>query len=233
MSSITGLDKLPMFQDDGYDGDRLHADGQQTVGVVDPATLTMAITSAVIQLGSFFAKVFGKKHQFSTGVRWLTAYYQYYVLGDASATSSNRVNEQLAPEAQAWFSVVLGVPIYDRYRLHALMGTNPADGAPLNKTDEQKINDYLNPQWTDTQGQSREAVARAVQIAKQFKWGAMPGSWAKYGVPANPPEPESETGGSGDAGGFLNLPGGKPNYLLWGGIAVAALALYLIYDSDS
>lgn len=230
MSSITGLDKLPIFQDDGYGGYGLHADARQTVGAVDPATVAMV----VIQLGNFFAKVFGKKHQFSTGVRWLTAYYAYYVLGDASATSSNRVNEQLAPEAQAWFSVVLGVPIYDRYRLHALMGTNPADGAPLNKTDEQKINDYLNPQWTDTQGQSREAVAKAVQIAKQFRWGAMPGSWAQYGVPANPPEPVSETGDNGGTGGLLNLTGnGQPNYLMWGGIAVAALALYLIYDSDS
>ncbi len=36
-----------------------------------------------------------------------------------------------------------------------------------------------------------------------------------------------------DEGGGLNIDGTKPNYLLWAGIAAAAAAIYLIYDSDS
>jgi hypothetical protein len=185
-------------------------------------------------LVSFFKGIFGD-YAYSTQVRWLTTSYQYYVLGDGSATgthSSTGVNEKYTQEAQTWFTAVLGVPIYDRLRLMALMGTEPSQGRPLNNTDDQRVDAYLNPQWTDTQGQDRERVMRAVQIAKQFKWGTMPGSWAKYGIPADQPEVISEQSGGG--GNIFSDASGKPNYLLWGGIAAAAAALYLLYeDSDS
>ncbi len=36
----------------------------------------------------------------------------------------------------------------------------------------------------------------------------------------------------GEGGGLLS-PGSKPNYLLWAGIAAAAVAIYVMYDSDS
>lgn len=191
-----------------------------------------AILSALPALVSFFKGVFGGNYQYSTGVRWLTQQYQYYVLGQANATgthTSTGLNEQYTPEAQTWFSLVLGVPIYDRERLHALMGTNVVDGRPLNNTDQQRVESYLRPQWTDTQGESPERVMRAVQIAKQFRWGAAPGSWAKYGVPADKPEPTSDAAGGG--GLLPGVTGDKwPLYL---GGALLLAGLYFMYDSDT
>lgn len=161
----------------------------------DDAFFVELLNKAVEEVKKFFDKVFGGGWQFSTGVRWLTAYYQLYVLGQANVTSSNKVDERYSPDAQGWFALVLGVPIYDRYRLHALMGTNPADGAPLNKTDQQKVQEYL-AFGPDTSSVDPVAVMQAVQIAKQFKWGTAPGSWAKFSkaapdvsTPLPPPPP--------------------------------------------
>lgn len=198
-----------------------------------PLAIAAAVAKAAPILIGFFNSVFGvNKWQHTTGVRWLIAYYQYYVLGDASATSSNRVNEQYITDAQTWFSVVLGVPIYDRYRLHALMGTNPADGAPLGQSDELRVQSYLRSEWVDTQGQDPARVLRAVQIAKQFRWGSMPGSWAVYGVPADPVEELSETPGGG---GLTNLlgSGSGSNWPLIGGAALLLIGLYYMYDGDT
>lgn len=199
------------------------------MGFLDIAS---AVVGLLPVLTSFFKSVFGGQYQYSTGVRWLTQQYQYYVLGQANATgthTSTGLNEQYTPEAQAWFSAVLGVPIYDRERLHALMGTNVADGRPLNNTDEQRVESYLRPAWTDTQAESRNRVMRAVQIAKQFRWGAAPGSWAKYGVPADQPEPTSDAGG----GLFPGVSGGNNNLLLWGGLLLLGGALYWYYEGDA
>jgi hypothetical protein len=204
--------------------------GSSSPGTLDIAS---AIVSMLPGLVAFFKGIFGN-YQYSTDVRWLTQQYQYYVLGDGSATgthSSTGINEKFVPEAQTWFTAVLGVPIYDRQRLHALMGTRVSDGASLNISDDQKVANYLRSDWTDTQGQDPAKVMRAVQIAKQFRWGTIPGSWAKYGVPADQPEVISEQSGSG--GNFFSDAAGKPNYLLWGGIAAAAAALYFFYEDSN
>lgn len=201
--------------------------GTGGAGALDIAS---TVASMLPGLVAFFKGIFGN-YTYTTGVRWLTQQYQYYVLGQANATgthTSTGVNEKYTPEAQAWFTAVLGVPIYDRERLHALMGTRVSDGANLNQTDQQRVDSYLRPAWTDTQGEDPARVMRAVQIAKQFRWGAAPGSWAKYGIPADPPEVTNQQSGSG--GGLTA--GGEPNYSLWAGVAAVGLALYLMYDSD-
>lgn len=152
----------------------------------------VAQVGAAVQ--SLFKSVFGGGYQNSSGVRWLAAYYDYYVNGNAASTSDNKVDEKISPDAQAWFSAVLGVPIYDRYRLHALMGTNPADGSSLNRSDSQKVQDYLS--FPDTAGVNPANVASAVQMAKHFTWGSNPGSWAQVAklVPGM-----TNTGGGGGA----------------------------------
>lgn len=90
-----------------------------------------------------FLQIFGSKYNTSTGVRWLTAKFEYYVLGNAGATSDNHVNENDTANAQKWFTTVLGVPIYDQYRYHALRGTSPTTGRSLNISREQRALNYL------------------------------------------------------------------------------------------
>lgn len=147
----------------------------------------------------FFTRLFGGGYQYSTGVRWLTSYYQYYVLGDGAVTSSNKVNEVYSPESQGWFALVLGVPVYDRYRLHALMGTEPSQGAPLGNSDEQRVQAYLS--FPDGAAIDPKAVAQAVQIAKKFKWGTAPGSWKAFSAAAPPVNGGGTGGGSGNGNG--------------------------------
>lgn len=200
------------------------------MGALDIAS---AVAGLIPVLASLFGSLFGTKYQFTTGVRWLTAYYQRYVLGmnTTGTHTSSGLDEKYTPEAQAWFSAVLGVPIYDKFRLHALMGTRDSDGADLKWSDEKKVAAYLNPQWTDTQGQDPARVLRAVQIAKQFKWGVMPGTWAKYGIPADQPEQTSEQSGGG--GLFDGTAGGSDNLMLWGGLALLGVAAWMYYEGDT
>lgn len=137
----------------------------------------------------------------SNEVRWLAQIYEFYVKGNPSATSRTKANPALAPEAQAWFSAVLGVPIYDRLRLTALMGWDVNTAAYIpGITDAQKINNYKN-MGADTMDVPVEAIAKAVEIAKQFKfYPQTPGSWAKFGVAASP-LPGVGTGGTAGIGG--------------------------------
>lgn len=137
----------------------------------------------------------------SNEVRWLAQIYEFYVKGNPSATSRTKANPALAPEAQAWFSAVLGVPIYDRLRLTALMGWDVNTAAYIpGITDAQKINNYKN-MGADTMDVPVEAIAKAVEIAKQFKfYPQTPGSWAKFGVAASP-LPGVGAGGTGSIGG--------------------------------
>lgn len=207
--------------------------GSGSGGGSGPSTTDIASTVLQLlpQLVSFFKGIFGD-YTYTTGVRWLTQQYQYYVLGQANATGTHTgsgIDERYTPEAQTWFTAVLGVPIYDRERLHALMGTRVSDGAPLNNSDEARVDSYLRPTWKDTQGVPREKVMRAVQLAKQFRWGAMPGSWAKFGIPADPPQ---SANGAGGGGGLI--PGvSKDKMPLYLGGALLLIGLYLYYDSDS
>jgi hypothetical protein len=167
------------------------------MGAIDPVT-AMAFVGKVQAIApkvvAFFKNIFGGGSQYTEGVQWLTAYYQYYVLGDASATGRTKAKDQYTPEAQGWFATVLGVPIYDRFRLHALMGTNPVNGASLNKSDAQKAADYL-ALGNDTKDQSPAAVAQAVQIAKRFRWApeGTPGSWKQWSIAAPAVTPTQQT----------------------------------------
>ncbi len=202
--------------------------GSGGTGTVDMLSVVADMLPLVVGL---FTSLFGDKYQYSTGVRWLTAYYQYYVLGQGNVTgthTSSGLDEKYTPEAQTWFTAVLGVPIFDRYRLHALMGTDPAAGRPLNNSDAARVDAYLRSDWLDTQGVPREKVERAVQIAKKFRWGTLPGSWKQYGIPADPPEVAAGANGGGGL-----LPPVKDNLVLYGGAALLLLGLIFYYDSDT
>lgn len=133
-----------------------------------------------------FLTIFGSNYSTSTGVRWLTQKYEYYVLGNANATSDNHVNEADTANAQKWFSTVLGVPIYDQYRYHALRGTSPTTGKSLNISRDQRAKNYLASAPDAVQmGVTYDQAFAATYPADQFKENGIdgnypPGSWKNF-----------------------------------------------------
>src|SRR4029077_1220631 len=90
----------------------------------------------------------------------------------------NHVNEGDTANAQKWFSTVLGVPIYDQLRYHALRGTSPQTGRSLNLTREQRATNYLNsaPDAVQLGVNFNDAYAATFQ-ADQFKENNIDGSY--------------------------------------------------------
>lgn len=158
------------------------------------------LTSAIPVLLNFFTGLFGGGWQYSTGVRWLTQLYQFYVLSQGGVTSSNKVDENLTPTAQAWFATVFGIPFYDKYRFHAIKGTNPDNGQPLNITDQQKVQNYLNL-GTDTKDIDPVKVMAAVQLAKKANFFPQtPGAWKFLENEAIGIDQSGSGSGAGDSG---------------------------------
>lgn len=115
----------------------------------------------------------------STGVRWLTAYFEWGVLADTSVTSDNHIHEKNVPIAAAWFLAVLGVPCYDRYRFAALRGFDAGSGSLLNNSLDQRAGLYIQFPEIAKMGVTFEQAYNAAQIANTMLWpmtGA-PGCW--------------------------------------------------------
>lgn len=172
--------------------------------------------------------IFGNKYNTSTGVRWLTQYYEKYVLG-MDTHSDNTVNEANATKAQAWFSYVLGVPVYDKYRLGALMGYDTDGNRSLNWTDEEKVTDYLK--YEETAGIDRDVVMQAVHIASKMRWTDPLGSWAGFtAAPSMIDNTQTEGspsgGGSGTGASGNGEPDNKKKFMILGALALAAVILF-------
>lgn len=152
-----------------------------TVAVVPVYPVSTIIGAAGAVIG-FFLSAFGNKYSASTKVRWLTQAFEFYVMGNAGSTSDNKVSEANVPTAQKWFSVVLGVPIYDICRWHTLRGENCDTGKPLGITREQAIQNFLNYPDIKQAGVTYAQAAEAAQIAStmQYKSGDQPGLWKNY-----------------------------------------------------
>lgn len=140
--------------------------------------------------------IFGSKYSTSTGVRWLTQMYQYFVLGQGNVTSDNKVDEKQTEPAQMWFYGVLGVPVFDKYRWHALAGTDPDHDTNLNQSDSVKAINYMKyPEvqtWAKQVPDPNGAVMNAIQIVKNMNDRSPAGSWAnmqatQFGVPSTVP----------------------------------------------
>lgn len=113
---------------------------EQTAGAVlqkiAPALAAIPVVGIFAAVGAEVAgtvlSIFGiKAHTMSSDVRGLWAYYQINVAGvnDTYGNLGNvNINQPQAAVAQAWFSQVLGVPIYDRQRFLVLAGRYPTDG---------------------------------------------------------------------------------------------------------
>lgn len=162
--------------------------GQQTGQVIMKVAPVLAyvpvvgwVATAAAEVVGFFLVCFGSKYSESTGVRWLTAFFETWVLGMAKH-SDNKVNAANVKVAQNWFATVLGVPIYDKYRIHALMGTDPEGTKSLGLTQQQRAQKYLSF-WDAvkagvTYDQALAAVQRVDQL--QMKWTDPPGAWHDF-----------------------------------------------------
>lgn len=220
---------------------RIGLTGAQTGGLVMKLAPSLAaipvvgvFAAAGAELVGAMLSIFGNRYETSTGVRWLTQYYEKYVMG-LNTRSDNTVNEGNVDAAQTWFSYVLGVPIYDKYRLGALMGYDTDANRSLNWTDEQKVQDYLK--YDEAKGIDPAIVMQAVQIAKKLKWTDPLGGWASF-----PPAPSTiattatETTNqapapSGAGSGTTNILGGDSKTLLI--ILAIAAGLYIAFDVDT
>jgi hypothetical protein len=122
-------------------------------------------------------EIFGSKYDISSGVRKLIERYEFLVLGE-NVHSFNAVNQNDQQPAQNWFSTVLGVPIYDSYRLYALMGVDPNTLAPLNISYDQRAANYFLSA-PETVGLVTQAQAvEAAQIADKINVFGSAGSLA-------------------------------------------------------
>lgn len=128
----------------------------------------------------FFLTVFGNKYSQSTGVRWLVQKFERFVLGQ-NVNSDNHVNEADTANAQAWFAMVTGVPMYDQYRYHALRGANPSNGQSLNQTYDQRAAAYMAFPEVAKAGVTFNQALQAAHIADKFnEQTALPGAWAGF-----------------------------------------------------
>lgn len=151
--------------------------------VVPVGTIVAAVLVAVVGVTELLAKMFQGKYSYSTQVRWLIQNYQFRVLGQCGVTSDNKVNESYANAAWLWFSVCLGIPIWDNLRIHALRGTDPNTDKTLNQTRAQKIAAYYSFGSLEKQS-STVAVGNAVDIATTFDDYDTCGGWKNF-YPAN------------------------------------------------
>lgn len=142
------------------------------------------VGTAIAEVVGFALIWLGTGWNESTGVRWLTAYFEWGVLGDSSVTSDNHIHEKNVPIAAAWFLAVLGVPCYDRYRFAALRGFDAGSGQLLNNTLDQRAGLYIQFPEISKMGVTFDQAYAAAQIAATMKWpmtGA-PGCWAQMTV---------------------------------------------------
>ena len=120
--------------------------GAQLLSATAPALALIPGAGPFIAVGAQLVGLFASmlpNYQSSEGVRWLTHAYQENVLGQN--IDFKQVNEALTDDSHKWFNAVLGVPVYDKFRLHTLMGTDPNTGNRLNPlpTDSDRAKQYL------------------------------------------------------------------------------------------
>jgi hypothetical protein len=147
-----------------------------TLAVIPVVGWIAAAAGTIVGLG---LSLFGSKYNESTGVRWLVQKFEKYVLG-ANVSSDNGVNEADTANAQKWFSYVLGVPVYDQYRLHTLRGTDPTDGHYLNQTYLQRAQNYMKYPEAQAANVSIEQATEAAKIADRLNESQPAGSWAGF-----------------------------------------------------
>jgi hypothetical protein len=217
--------------------------GEATLKLAGSVTPTLVAIPVYgwIGLGALYAAgflltFFGDKYPKSatTGVRWLAQMFDYLVKGEANVTSDSHVQVADILPAQDWFSYVLGVPIYDKYRFFTLRGQNGDSGASLGWTQTQMVQNYLAYQEVVAAGTTYAEALQASQIALSMPYvaGTPPGSWAKmlaapsvFAAPGTSPAPG--TSSSLVPAGVASLLSNK-----WVLIGAGVLLLFLLFSDE-
>lgn len=208
----------------------------QLVSASAPALATIPVAGPFIAAGAALVGLFTgllKDYKTSTGVRWLTQKYQYYVLGQGNVTSDNKVTEGYTDAAHKWFYAVFGVPVYDKFRYHTLTGTDPNTGRKLvpMPSAQQRASAYLQYPETRSVVTNEQALA-AANIGTTFPSEQLaPGSW-KY-IPVSPTLASEMNSGAptptSQAASMLGMFGSFPA-VVWIAIAIGA---YLLLTSKN
>jgi hypothetical protein len=205
------------------------------IAAISPSLAVIPVVGWVAAVGGeligTFLTIFGSHYSTSTNVRWLVQKYEKQVLGIASATSDNNVSEAYTASAQKWFSYIMGVPIYDQLRYHALRGTSPVNGQSLGLTRNQRAQNYLQSAPDAVQGgyTLQDALAATYQ-ADQFIEPSAPGSWKNFTVApaliqAEQTQQQNALAASGPAGAVQVFAQRNPIILLGGAAVLAYLIL--------
>ena len=217
------------------------ATGQQTgqaimkiTASVSPVLVSIPVAGWAIigagELTGFFLSVFGSKFTSSSGVRWLEQMFDYYVRGMASVTSDNKVpgTTQDIQAAQDWFAYVLGVPIYDKYRWHALRGENGDTGASLGISQDQAVKNYLAFPDVQQAGVPYNLALQASNIALSMPYhsGDAPGLWAGMLAAPSVIQGQAAAAGGGDPIANFALQLGIPEWVL---LAGGGILIYLLF----
>jgi hypothetical protein len=209
-----------------------------TIMAIAPALAAVPVVGwiggAAAEVIGGIVSIVGSKWNQSPDVRWLIQLYQYYALGQSNVTSDNKVNESYTQQAQAWFSVVLGVPIGGRSDFNILQTGNSNSNTPTGVAAATRANDYLVWKGLSTQISNDQALSAANIAATMNPIGAQAGAWAGLTPAPSTIQPAAETSPSlvVDQNGNLTTASGAPvtatsnNEILL--LAAAAVALFLI-----
>ena len=186
---------------------------------VYPFTAIIGAAGAVV---GFFLQTFGSRYASSTQVRWLAQLFKFYVVGDPTATSDNKVSDADVAPAQKWFALVLGVPVYDRYRFNSLAGKT--GDANIDQSLDNRIKDYLRYPEVQAAGVTYAQASEAAQIAGSLPLNSQPGAW-RNATPA--PSLISPTGTSAASGPLKFLSGMNPLLM----IGLIGAGLFMLFGN--
>lgn len=217
----------------------------QLIMKVAPALAVVPVVGWIAAAGGevvgFFLSSFGSNYSQSTQVRWLVQLYQYYVLNQPGITSDNKVNESYTANAQNWFAIVLGVPIYDRLRFNTLKGVSSSNGQSLNQSYSQRANLFLQYPDVKQAGVTYDQALQAAMITDQLSLSAPAGGWAQMTAAPSLIDTSAVEAQAGLTSGaaLINPSGGVSNFfgnlasklnvpiwVIYGGLAAIVLLLF-------
>jgi hypothetical protein len=225
-----GLSQIRGFQ--VLQGSSIGVTGQQagqTIMKLAPALSAVPVAALIVEGVGVALDLFGSKYTTSTQVRWLTCYYERMVKSE-NCRSDNTVNAADTVPAQTWFSYVLGVPIYDQLRMHALKGTDPNTGASLNQSYQTRVNNFLAYPDVQQAGVTYNQALEAAYISDTMSWTAPLGGWAN--MTAAPALIDGQIA-TASSGGFLSSFQNWLSTLPSWALPVGIVAILLLLSSGS
>lgn len=127
-------------------------------------------------------EIFGNKSTLSSGQRWLIQDYQYYVLGQ-QVRGLTHESDSYQAACNAWFSLVLGVPIASENDILALNGNNnnassPANWQPSTIPYGQRADKYMGQGIASQYNVPYASALQAAQLIDNLPMNQVKGGWA-------------------------------------------------------